>query len=149
MRIFRAMLMFGHLAVVLLLFGTMLNAYVPPRIFPYLNLLSLAFPGLFILHLLMCIVWIISWKKRAFLFLFFTLFPLQPAKIRMNFTNEKTEKGNLKVVTLNAKSGDYCLGEIYSYLKNQNADIVLLQEFTSDFPVQGYEYTANQRLIAI
>ncbi len=149
MRIFRAMLMLAHLAVVLLLFGTMLNAYVPPRIFPYLNLLSLAFPGLFILHLLLCFVWIVSWKKRAFLFLFLTLFLLQPAKRWINFTSEKTEKGNLKVVTLNAKGGDYGLGEIYSYLKNQNADIVLLQEFTSDFPVQGYEYTANQRLIAI
>src|SRR5690606_15729537 len=149
MRIFRAMLMLAHLAVVLLLFGTMLNAYVPPRIFPYLNLLSLAFPGLFILHLLLCLVWIISWKKRAFLFLFLTLFLLQPAKRWINFTSEKTEKGNLKVVTLNVKGTDYGLIETRNYLKAQDADVILVQELGGEFPVNGYDYSAHHNIVAV
>ncbi len=149
MRIFRSVLMLGHLAVMLMLFGTMLNAYVPPRVVPYLNLLSLAFPGLFIFHLLMCLLWIISWKKRAFFFLFLTLFLIQPAKRWLNFSGEKKEEGNLKVLTFNVKGADYGFSDIQNYLQNQDADVILIQEFGGNFPVEGYDYSAYHNIVAV
>ena len=42
----------AHVVIVLLLGATMLNAYIPPKVFSLLNLLSLAFPFLMIANLL-------------------------------------------------------------------------------------------------
>jgi len=52
--IFRSIFTVAHVVIVLLLGATMLNAYIPPKVFPLLNLLSLAFPFLMIANLLLC-----------------------------------------------------------------------------------------------
>lgn len=117
-----------HLGVVLLLFATMLNAYIPPKIIPYFNLLSLAFPVLMLIHILFSIVWVVSWRKRAFVFLASFLFLLSPVGRWINFSSEPKETPNLKVVTFNIKSGKISGENIPDYLEKQNADVVFLQE---------------------
>lgn len=108
--------------------GVLLNAYVPPKIFPWFNLLSLGFPILIIGYVLFTFFWIFSWKKRAFVFMFLGLFFLNPVKRWINYSSESKETANLKIVSFNIKGGKFGIQEIQDYIKQQNPDIVLLQE---------------------
>ena len=144
MKIFRFLLTIFHLSIIVLLLGTFLNAYVPPKIFPWFNMLSLGFPVLMILNVFLCVFWIVLWKKRALLFLLLSLLLISPARRWVNFGNSASGKANLKIVSVNIKGGyisDY--QKTYDYLKNSEADIILGQEYGSEFNVPGYEHRTN------
>ena len=127
MKVVRLVLLLIHLGTLLLLFGVLLNAYVPPKIFPWFNLLSLGFPILIVVYCLLILVWILMWKKRAFVFMFFGLFFFSATQRWINFTTEK-EGANLKIVSFNIKGGKANQEEIEEFINRQNADLVLLQE---------------------
>ncbi|KQT22375.1 AP endonuclease [Chryseobacterium sp. Leaf404] len=127
MKIVRLALLIGHLGILLLLFGVLLNAYVPPRIFPWFNILSLAFPVLISIYGLLTVLWIFMWKKRAFVFMLFGLFFFSAAQRWVNYSTSK-EKESLKIITLNTKSGTFGREEIEDYMNDKGADIILLQE---------------------
>ena len=151
MKIFRFLLTIFHLFIIVLLLGTYLNAYVPPKVFPWFNMLSLGFPVLMILHVVLCIFWIFLWKKRAFVFLLFSLFLINPTKRWVNYEGENKELANLKIVTLNTKGGAfYGYQKIYDFLENTDADIILAQEYGAEFNVPGYEYkTDSYEIVAL
>lgn len=128
MKIFRLILFILHLGILFLLLGTLLNSLIPPKVFPWFNLLSLGFPVLITGYILLTFFWIISWKKRAFVFMFLGLFFLNPVKRWVNYSSEKKETPNLKIVSLNIKGGKFGIENIESFINRQNADIVLLQE---------------------
>lgn len=140
-----------HSLVIVLLLGTLLNAYVPPRIFPWFNMLSLAFPVLMILNVGMILLWIVLWNKRAFLFLLLSLFLINPLKRWINFSSTKEQQGNLKIVSLNTKGGLlYGYEKVYDYLKNTDADIILAQEYSTEFNVPGYQHqTDSYEIVAL
>ena len=140
MKIFRSFFTLIHIGIVILLLLTSLNSVVEPEIFPYLNLLSLAFPVLMILNILLCIWWVIRLKKRALFFLGILLFLAEPTGRWINWNSESPETANLKVVSLNMKSGDWGRVDIYKYLVKQDADIIFAQEDGSEFNVPGYKY---------
>lgn len=134
----------------LLLLGTLLNAYVPPKIFPWLNILSLLFPVLMILNVVLCIFWIILWKKRVFLFLILSLLLIIPTTRWINFNGQTPEKPNLKIVSMNIKSAIYGKEKIDEYLKNTDADIIIGQEYGSEFNIPGYgNRTKDYEIVAI
>lgn len=128
MKILRFALVILHSSIVFLLLGTLLNAYIPPKIFPWFNLLSLSFPLLLITHFILIIFWIICWRKRAFVFLFMTLFLINPIKRWVNFSSDVKETPNLKIVSLNTKGGKLGIPELKNYINSENADIYFLQE---------------------
>ena len=128
MGIFRSIFTVAHVVIVLLLGATMLNAYIPPKVFPFLNLLSLAFPFLMIANLLLCVFWIFSWRKRAFVFLLISTLFLTPVRRWINYSEPKSEKADFKVLTFNNKYNDYGLEEVKNYIKSFNADVIFLQE---------------------
>jgi len=128
-KIFRLILLIAHLGLLFLLTGVLLNAYIPPKVFPWFNLLSLGFPLLIIGYVLLTFFWIFSWKKRAFVFMFLGLFFLNPVKRWVNYSPDKKEIANLKVLTFNIKGGKLGYDKIKEYIDQQNADIVFLQEF--------------------
>ena len=128
MGIFRSIFTVAHVVIVLLLGATMLNAYIPPKVFPFLNLLSLAFPFLMIANLLLCFFWIFSWRKRAFVFLLISTLFLTPVRRWINYSEPKSEKADFKVLTFNNKYNDYGLEEVKNYIKSFNADVIFLQE---------------------
>ncbi|MDR6546131.1 endonuclease/exonuclease/phosphatase (EEP) superfamily protein YafD [Chryseobacterium rhizosphaerae] len=135
MKIFRLIILILHLGILFLLLGSLLNAYVPPRIFPWFNLLSLGFPILMIVYILMTVFWIFSWKKRAFVFMLVGLIFINPVKRIINFSSDKKEKAAIKIVSFNVKGGIMGKEEIGKYLKSQEADVILLQEGRGgDFP---------------
>ncbi|WP_333850950.1 endonuclease/exonuclease/phosphatase family protein [Epilithonimonas sp.] len=140
MGIIRLILTVFHLIIIVLLFGTIMNAYIPPSVFGFLNLLSLGFPILIILDIILLIFWIITWKKRAVVFLVLSLFFIIPTRRWINFTPSKNENSNLKIISLNGKSGKFGDESIYSFLNGQNADVVLTQEYRSAENLKGFEY---------
>lgn len=129
MKIFRLILLIAHLGLLFLLIGVLLNAYIPPKVFPWFNLLSLGFPVLIIGYIVLTFFWIFSWKKRAFVFMFLGLFLLNPIKRWINYSSDSKEVSNLKIVTFNIKAGRLGYDKIKNYLNSQNADIIFLQEF--------------------
>ncbi|WP_068941345.1 MULTISPECIES: endonuclease/exonuclease/phosphatase family protein [Chryseobacterium] len=129
MKIFRLILLILHAGVLFLLLGSLLNAYVPPKIFPWFNLLSLGFPILITLYIILTVFWVFSWKKRAFVFMFIGLAFINPVKRWINFSSENKESSNpIKIVSFNIRAGTMGKEEVLNYLKAQDADVILLQE---------------------
>ena len=152
MGIIRSIFTVAHVVIVLLLGATMLNAYIPPKVFPFLNLLSLVFPFLMIANLLLCVFWIFSWRKRAFVFLLISTLFLTPVRRWINYSEPKSEKADFKVLTFNNKYNDYGLEEVKNYIKSFNADVIFLQESgysglgNSDF--EEMKYSLHNRRIS-
>lgn len=139
MKILRIVLSVIHVVVLCLLAATMLNAYIPPKIFPYLNLLSLAFPFLMIANILICIFWVLSWKKRAFVFLLATVLLLTPIRRWLNYSEKNDEKADFKVLSFNNKVNEFGKERVEDYVNSFDADFVFLQE-------AGYEKLGNPSL---
>ncbi|WP_185144311.1 endonuclease/exonuclease/phosphatase family protein [Chryseobacterium sp. KLBC 52] len=139
MKIFRLIVLIVHLGILFLLLGTLLNAYVPPKIFPWFNLLSLGFPVLIILYVILTIFWVFSWKKRAFVFMFAGLAFINPVKRWVNYSDKKGGS-EIKVVSFNTRAGRVGNEELEPYLKSQNADVLLLQEDAGiKYQLEGYQ----------
>ncbi|MPT30372.1 MAG: AP endonuclease [Chryseobacterium sp.] len=147
MGILRSILTALHLAVIVLLFGTIMNAYIPPRVFGFLNLLSLGFPLLIIADVLLLIFWIFSWRKRAVVFLILSLFFIIPTRRWINYTPTKKEVSNLRLISFNGKFGKMGDDEIYDYLNRQNPDVVFFQEYDNKKPLDGFGYFENSKPI--
>lgn len=133
MKIIRLILLVLHIGIFFLLAGMLLNAYVPPKISPWFNLLSLAFPVLMTAYIALTLFWIFCWKKRAFVFIFSGLLFFNAAIRWINYTPAKSNSADLKIVSFNTKGGKTA-GEqnIEEYLNSQNADVLLLQEESGD-----------------
>nr|WP_245365364.1 endonuclease/exonuclease/phosphatase family protein [Chryseobacterium scophthalmum] len=122
-----------------MLTGVLLNAYIPPKIFPWFNLLSLGFPILVIGYAILTFFWIFSWKKRAFVFMFLGLFFLNPVKRWVNYSSESKETANLKIISFNIKSGKEGIDKIKDYLEQKNADIIFIQEENGQLKLNNLE----------
>ncbi|OCA71147.1 endonuclease/exonuclease/phosphatase family protein [Chryseobacterium arthrosphaerae] len=140
MKIFRLILLILHIGILFLLLATLLNAYIPPKVFPWFNLLSLGFPILMILYILLTVFWVFSWKKRTFVFMFVGLAFLNPVKRWINYAADKKGNADIKIVSFNTRSGGGKVGGAIPFLKSQNADVMLLQEDGGDaYKFEGYE----------
>ncbi|WP_312824001.1 endonuclease/exonuclease/phosphatase family protein [Epilithonimonas sp.] len=117
-----------------------MNAYIPPSVFGFLNLLSLGFPILIILNIIFLIFWMVTWKKRAVVFLILSLFFIIPTRRWINYTPTKNQKSNLKIISLNGKSGKFGDEDIYNFLNAQDVDVVLTQEYKSAEDLKGFSY---------
>jgi Na+/proline symporter len=85
------LLLFVHIVVAVLLLCTLGNAWVPPNLLGGLNLLSLGFPYLIILYILLTLVWVLKRKKIAIAFVLGTFLFYNPIRRWVNFS-PKTEK---------------------------------------------------------
>lgn len=140
-----------HLAVIFLLFCTLLNSYVPPKIFAGLNFLSLGFPFLFIIHLLLVVYWIFKWKKRAWVFILGSVFFYNPVRAWVNYSPENKTEDDFKILTLNCKAMQFGKDHIKNYIRSQNADVVFLQEAALNGEIQeldGYRRNASSEIIS-
>lgn len=120
-----------HIILIVLLLSTFANAWITPNYFSKLNLLSLAFPYLIILHFVFTLIWIIKRKKIALIFLLSTFIFYNPVRRWVNFTPKKTIKTkqkSIKVITYNVKYGSGRWASVRQYIRDQNADIILVQE---------------------
>lgn len=68
-----------------------------------------------------------------------------PIRRWINWSSKSSEKPNLKVVTMNIKGGTITGYEkIYDYLDQTNADIIIGQEYGTEFNVPNYEYRTDK-----
>lgn len=126
-----------------------MNSIVPPKVFPWFNLLSLGFPVLISIYVLLTFFWIISWKKRAFVFLLFGVLFFKPIIRWVSYSSKKDQEANLKIVSLNAKGGKFGVDQIQDYLDRQNADIVFLQEPSiPDFKLKNLSGKSNMPVLS-
>jgi hypothetical protein len=118
-----------------------MNAYVPPKIFPWFNLLSLGFPALVITYVIFTLFWLFSWKKRTFAFMLIGLVFIVPVKRWINYSSDKKSSGeDIKVVTFNIKGGRLGIKDVEKYLADTRADVILIQESGSrSFDVEGMQ----------
>ncbi|WP_304342935.1 endonuclease/exonuclease/phosphatase family protein [Chryseobacterium koreense] len=128
-----------HFFIIAALLGTLLNGYIKPAAFPLLNLLSLAFPVLMLLNMLLIIFWVLVKKKTALIFIVCSFFLIHPARRWLNFSGKSKETPNLRIVTANIHSGLEGNAKIYSQLRKYSADIIVVQEYHSEFNVPTYE----------
>jgi len=128
----------------------LLNAYVPPKIFPWFNLLSLGFPILMVAYVVLIFFWIFSWKKRAFVFMLLGLIFTNPVKRWVNFSSDKKEIANLKILTFNAKGGLNGMKNIDDYVNSSNADLVFLQEKGGkEYHFNGLKNTSGNHIVSV
>lgn len=124
-------LLFIHIVIAVLLLSTLGNAWIPPNLLGNLNLLSLGFPYLILAHLILTLIWIFKKQKIAIAFALGTLIFYNPIRRWINFS-PKTENGktirDIKVLTFNVKYGEYGWDKVKNYIKEQDADIILVQE---------------------
>ncbi|KMQ66673.1 AP endonuclease [Chryseobacterium angstadtii] len=132
-----------------MLLGTLMNAYVPPKIFPWFNLLSLAFPVLMILYAVFTLFWLFSWKKRTFAFMLIGLVFMIPVQRWVNFSPDKKKTADLKVISFNIKGGSLGAADIQNYLNKADADVVMLQESGIKVSVHGMEKAGQEGMLAI
>jgi len=124
-------LLFFHIVVAILLLCTLGNAWIPPNILGNLNLLSLGFPYIMSVYILLTLVWVIQRKKIAIAFVLGMCLFYNPIRRWVNFTpktdNVKSIR-DIKVLTFNVKYGDFGWDKVKKYIKDQDADIILVQE---------------------
>ena len=150
MKIVRLIFLLLHMMIFLLLVGMLLNAYISPKVFPWLNLLSLAFPGLISGYVALTVFWIISWKKRAFVFLLLGLLFFNPVLRWVNYSSLKNEVPDLKVMSFNTRSGGSSKSITKEYLKNSGADVILIQEdYGQEYGSLGYEIASFGNIIIL
>lgn len=128
MRLIRVLLFLVHVVVIFLLAGTMLNAYISPKNFPYFNFLSLGFPILMISNVLLIVFWVFSFKKRAVFFIIATAFFLTPIRRWVNYSPQKDKNTTLKVISFNIKGASLGKEEIENWVNSENPDVVFIQE---------------------
>ncbi|WP_294212482.1 endonuclease/exonuclease/phosphatase family protein [uncultured Chryseobacterium sp.] len=120
-----------HIIVIILLLCTLGNAWIPPNILSNLNFLSLGFPYLIILHIILTLIWAFKREKIALAFVAVTFLFYNPIRRWINFSPEKEDiksMRNIKVLTFNVKYGFFGWDKVKKYIEDQQADIILVQE---------------------
>lgn len=151
MKVIRLLLLLVHTGILLLLAGMLLNAYIPPKVFPWLNLLSLGFPVLMAGYLLLTLFWVISWKKRALVFLLLGLLFFNATLRWINYMPVQKEPSDLTILSFNTKGERETSSEqLESYLLSKKADVILLQEDRGDkIELKGYTQGKTGSLTAV
>ncbi len=139
MKTFRVLLTILHLVLLVLLYGTLLNAVIAPEKFGFLNLLSLFFPIGMVLYVLICFFWILLRQKRVIIFLFLPIFLIPSVQRWLQFSTNKETIPTLKILTFNIKSSKIGEDKIPEFIQSQKADLVLLQEENPDFTLKNYQ----------
>lgn len=144
MKFFNFILSLLHLLITLMLLACLANAYISPSQLSLLNLLSLGFPVLMILNVLLCIYWIILFKKRAILFLVISIFFITPTRRWINYSPEKNAKSDFSMMTFNIKNGTMGKEDVERYINEKDVDLVFLQEASLELNLPNYPYKIDQ-----
>lgn len=151
MIVFRIILFSLHILVLLLILGTSLNCYIPPKVLPILNLLSIGYPILIIVYVLLTLYWLISFKKRGVLFFIIFIFFIKPIQRWVNYSSNDIEKSDsFSVISYNTKN---ISPEKEKFLNEQKADVILLQESgwgeRIKYNLSEFKYSFNSQVVSI
>lgn len=129
-KLLRTVFTLVHLVLFLAMLAMLGNNFISPKTFRWLNFIPLAFPVLISLYILLTIIWILSWRKRALFFLlgFFLFFT--PLRRWINYSNPR-KSGELKILTYNIHGGRH-ITDLKKMLQSNNPDVIFMQEKGSD-----------------
>ncbi|MDE5438108.1 endonuclease/exonuclease/phosphatase family protein [Elizabethkingia meningoseptica] len=151
MKIIRLVLTIIHLAIFFALSAMLLNSIVPPKVFKWFNFISLAFPPLIITYIVLTIIWIASWKKRAIVFLIGLLLFFNPIRRWVNYS-PNNKQGNLKLITYNIHSGND-VPTLKAFIEGETPDILFIQEKgyhnKESLTFSGLKNVTEERVISI
>lgn len=120
-----------HILVLFFLLLTFANSMVPPKRFGFLNLLSLGFPFLMGIYILLTLYWCIHGKKRFWFFLMLSFLFYVPTTRWVNYSFPKTvSEKSIKVVSFNTRNNGHGTLEntTHQEMEALNADIIFYQE---------------------
>lgn len=120
-----------------------------PERHPFLGCAGLVFPFFLLVNLLILVAWIIINWRRAWIPLvaYLLVIPAIRVYVPLNFTHEPPT-GSLKIISYNVdcfyevKESPNSQVLIFNYLKQQNADIVCLQEDVATKPDSAHRLSA-------
>lgn len=139
-KLIKIALFFLTLVSALTLLLAYLSVHVNPEVFWFLGLIGLAYPFLLLVNIIFLVYWIVRWKRYFIISLIAILLGVS------HFTNffqlpfgkeNQTSENQIKVLTYNvhlfqlyawAKEAP-THNKIFKFIKDQNPDIVCLQEF--------------------
>lgn len=134
-----------NMVFVLIILGTYAGSYIRPEAFPLLSLFNYLYPFALLINLLFCLLW--AFWKWKFLFVplgvVFIGFGYIPRLV--GFSGERTaqsETEKIKIMTYNVENFSHETQQtselrqrncdsIFNAIKNENPDIVCLQEYSS------------------
>ncbi|KQR95152.1 metal-dependent hydrolase [Chryseobacterium sp. Leaf180] len=132
--------LFIHFSIFVLLVCTLLNAYISLQSFPYFNFLSIVFPYLLCIHIILTLILILKKRKIAWLAIVSAILFYMPAKrwVRLSFAENQPQKNKLqiKVLSYNVKYGSKGWPKIRDYIRSQDADFIFVQEKDTNHEVR-------------
>lgn len=149
---FEKILFFINSVLAVLFLISLLLPYVKPSIFPLLSILSLFSPLIIIINILFIFFWITKLKKE-FLLSFIVLAIGYGTVVKfVNFSNntQYISENSLSVISYNVRLFNLYkwidrVGvdeEIYSFLQDENTDIICLQEYKkNNLQLSSYNYS--------
>ena len=149
---FEKILFFINSVLAVLFLISLLLPYVKPSIFPLLSILSLFSPLIIIINILFIFFWITKLKKE-FLLSFIVLAVGYGTVVKfVNFSNntQYISENSLSVISYNVRLFNLYkwidrVGvdeEIYSFLQDENTDIICLQEYKkNNLQLSSYNYS--------
>ncbi len=144
----------NSLAAFLLLLSYILP-YVPPKSFAFLSVLSLGVPLLIILNLLFGLYWLLKLKKQVLLSSFVLLIGFQYINTMYKFSSSKVEsENNFSVMSYNVRlfnvfdwlPSKTVKQDIFDFIKNENPDVLCLQEYHQKEPINIPDYYKYESL---
>ncbi|MDG4944936.1 endonuclease/exonuclease/phosphatase family protein [Weeksellaceae bacterium KMM 9713] len=125
----KSILILLHFGLLAAAYAVVLNQWIQPSIFPYFNLLSLGFPVLMVLNLILLVFWWFYRWKIAFVFTLLSLCLAIPLnKIVHIYGEPETTESNLKLISYNVQYFFQDAEGIMKILKDENADVIFIQE---------------------
>ncbi len=125
--------------VAVLFIASFVLPYLPPKTFPLAAVLSLAVPLFLVLHLIFVLYWILlGFKKPVFISLICLVLAFLFSSFPYKFKNElNTSEGDISIMTYNVRlfntykwiNSNDIPQKIADFVKKENPDILVLQEF--------------------
>lgn len=140
-----------------LLLSSYLLPFIPPHIFPALSVLSLVLPVLLIVNFLFLLYWLFRGRRQLLLSAVVLALGITHifSLIRIGGGEAIEDKKALKVLTYNVRQfnvngwvEEVKVGErILAFIKEQNPDIVCLQEYHPDFKLDKAIYPFEHKVM--
>ncbi len=151
---FNKAMFFLNIVLTVLTFVAYVLPFLAPKLFPLLSVLTLVLPLMLILNLLFFIYWVIQFKRQMLLSGLVLLLGITFVNKFYKFseTNLPIEEQDFVVMSYNVRlfnlydwiKRDNISSEISTFIKEQNPDILCIQEYSKnnevDFRIYKYKY---------
>ncbi len=127
-----------------------ISPYINPNIFWPISFVGLFFPILYLINILFLLYWALNKKKQFFANIIILLIGSQHIQNYIGVNPKKTNNETIKILTYNVRMfntydwiSNLKKDEIVNYIKQENADILCIQEFYENNNKTNLNYKFN------